>query len=176
MAARYHYDKHVVKMVLESAQLLSSAHHALGGQTTGLYKPTHLNHPCALWVRESGAHYAWLYKHHLALCAEYTYRYNRVHKTQYSGVSVLLGTFPQDIPGTNGAVPFWTDPPAVVPVDETVDWPGDSVDQYRHCYVTAKLSLAAYTRRHPPQWLLDEIRSLSMDITEVWRAAAASDV
>lgn len=73
-AARLQCNKHVVKMIVESAQLLCNA---VGGP----YKPTHVNHPCSRWTRESPGNYQWLHAHALELCAEYTRRYARTHKT-----------------------------------------------------------------------------------------------
>lgn len=72
-------DKRVVKMVLESAQLLSTAIHCCGGQ--GPYRPTHVMHPCSLWARKTNGNYNWLLNHFLALFEEYTYRYGRMHKS-----------------------------------------------------------------------------------------------
>ena len=61
-AARLQCDKHVVKMILETAQLLSTAHNELdGGQIA--YKTTHKNHPSAVWARKSLDNYLWLYRH-----------------------------------------------------------------------------------------------------------------
>lgn len=79
-AARMQCDRHVVKMILETAQLLSTAHHELDGESPA-YKPTHKNHPSAVWVRERASNYLWAYKHMLALGREYEARYNKVHKT-----------------------------------------------------------------------------------------------
>ena len=79
-AARLQCDKHVVKMILETAQLLSTAHAELDGESPA-YKPTHKNHPSAVWVRERASHYLWAFKHMLALGREYTKRYGKVHKT-----------------------------------------------------------------------------------------------
>lgn len=78
--ARYHCDKHVVKMILETAQLLCGAHWATGGEAQ--YKPTHLNHPCAIWTRKSLSNYKWLCELGFQLCLEYTRRYGKQHKTQ----------------------------------------------------------------------------------------------
>jgi hypothetical protein len=81
-AAQYQYNKHVVKMILESAQLLCTAHIELDGdQATVPYKATHRNHPSAVWVRESSLHYIWLYHHMMGLGEEYTKRYGKIHKT-----------------------------------------------------------------------------------------------
>ena len=78
LAARSMCNKHVVKMVLESAQLLSTAF----PKEIAPYKHTHFNHPCAKWVRESLANYKWLVLHAIVLCEEYTLRYGKVHKTE----------------------------------------------------------------------------------------------
>jgi len=69
----YHCDKHVVKMIVETAQLLCSAHWMSGGSAT--YRKTHVNHPCAVWARKTKSNYLWLCNHGLALCNEYTKRY-----------------------------------------------------------------------------------------------------
>lgn len=78
LAAQYQSDKHVVKMTLESVQLLCSPY------DPGLapYKRTHYNHPSAKWTRESTANWQWLLKHAQALSTEYTERYKKVHKCQ----------------------------------------------------------------------------------------------
>ena len=82
-AAEYSCDKHVVKMILESAQMLCTAHRVLDGDeyadANGLYKEAYKNHPCTIWARESSSNYSWLYRHFLALGMEYEYRYGRKH-------------------------------------------------------------------------------------------------
>ena len=80
-AAEYQYNKHVVKMILESAQLLCSAHIMLDSEIDVPYKLTHKNHPSAVWVRASRSNYAWLYFHMMALGKEYKKRYNKEHLT-----------------------------------------------------------------------------------------------
>ena len=74
-AAMLHLDKHVVKMPLETAQMLSTI-------CGGPYKPTHAKHPCTIWAAASTGNYAWLVQLGIALSKEYTYRYRRVHKCQ----------------------------------------------------------------------------------------------
>lgn len=86
LAAVYQCDKHVVKMILESAQMLSAAHHLHGTEHLSLYKLTHKNHPCTKWVSLSKSNYIWLFNHFCALSSEYTTRYNKQHKT-----FILLG-------------------------------------------------------------------------------------
>lgn len=81
-AAQYQYNKHVVKMVLESAQMLCTAHHLIMGDDADVpYKIAHPKHPSTKWVTYSASNYAWLYQHMLALGDEYTKRYGKVHLT-----------------------------------------------------------------------------------------------
>ena len=80
--AEMHVDKHVVKMVLESAQMLSTAWREYSSEYADeheLYKKAHLNHPCSIWVRLARENYQWLYDHFIALCEEYTHRYGKTH-------------------------------------------------------------------------------------------------
>jgi arylsulfatase A-like enzyme len=82
--AQYHCDKHVVKMIVETAQLLSTAHHVNGVNLAlegMLYKKTHVNHPCAIWARKSLENYLWLSRLGLELIDEYRIRYGKWHKT-----------------------------------------------------------------------------------------------
>ena len=88
ICAKYHNDSHCVKMILEYAQLMCTAHRELDVISKGslmdttLYKATHKNHPSAVWVRESKANYEFLHKLFSALCNEYTHRYGKIHKTE----------------------------------------------------------------------------------------------
>ena len=100
-------DKHVVKMILETAQLLSTAHHELG--STGPYKVTHKNHPSAVWARLGRKQYEWLYAHFKALSDEYTLRYGKVHKT-WQKCSEALREAPKGIPNIE-----WSAPPQCMP-------------------------------------------------------------
>ena len=93
-SAQDHNSVHNVKMVVELAQLLSTAHFELDGQIVG-YKPTHKNHPSAKWVRECSGNYQWAFDHFKALCDEYTFRTGKVHKS--SELLVLLGKQPSKI-------------------------------------------------------------------------------
>ena len=79
-AAEYQYNKHVVKMVLESAQILCTVHHKYMGEDADVpYKSTHKNHPSTLWAGQSAQNYEWLYRHFVALCEEYEKRYGKEH-------------------------------------------------------------------------------------------------
>tara|TARA_R100001163_G_scaffold65797_1_gene64957 strand:- start:295 stop:786 length:492 start_codon:yes stop_codon:yes gene_type:complete len=83
IAAEWHVDRHVVKMPLETAQMLCTARHELGGTPEHIpYRKAFTNHPCTIWARQSRANYEWLCKLGKALCEEYTHRYGKVHKCQ----------------------------------------------------------------------------------------------
>jgi hypothetical protein len=110
ISAKAMSSKHVVKMILESAQLLSTAHHKLHSDIApNLYKPTHVNHPSNVWVRESVKHYEWLYQHFIALCDEYSNRYHKVHRT-YTKLNEYLKITPSALQD-NG----FTEPPCAMP-------------------------------------------------------------
>ncbi len=107
-AARLQCDRHVVKMILETAQLLSTAHNELDGEQVA-YKSTHKNHPSAVWARANRKNYTWLRKHLMALGDEYTRRYGKVHKTIQKHSQSLLWP-PNAIPDGG-----FTDPPQCMP-------------------------------------------------------------
>lgn len=92
-AARNLCDKHIVKMPLETAQILSTA---VFLSTPGLYKPSYQKHPCVLWASKTFGNFIWLYRHGKALCEEYTNRYGKIHKSQ--SVIELAGTFRDILP------------------------------------------------------------------------------
>ena len=80
-AARQLCDKHVVKMVLETAQMLCTVARQ-NGFDNAPYKKAHPKHPCTLWAGKSAANWPWLIDHGLAMCEEYTQRYGRTHKSE----------------------------------------------------------------------------------------------
>lgn len=88
-AASMQCNKHVVKMILETAQMLSTI-------SGGPLKPTHQNHPCTLWAGRNRTNYEWLARHGLALCQEYTLRYGKVHSCQ--SIIERLAEPPSNIP------------------------------------------------------------------------------
>ena len=107
VAVSYFYNKHIVKMILESAQMLCTAHHVLDNRIRLLddipYKITHVNHPSTIWVRENHYQYQWLYWHMIALGDEYKKRYNKEHLSitkckeclSFSPYGISLGKFNQ---------------------------------------------------------------------------------
>jgi hypothetical protein len=147
IAATLHADKHVVKMILEYASMLSAAHHLNGSsfQYPQIYKLTHANHPCTQWVINSSANYRWLYNLLRALCAEYTYRYGRVHKLEREGVLANLKTLPKKF-NTRRRTHFAMAMPEHLRCD-------DPVKAYRRYYAESKSHLLVWTGRPMPSFL-----------------------
>ena len=137
----YHNDKHVVKMILETAQLLSGVHWVEGG--TAPYKLSHKNHPCAIWVRECIENYVWLCDLGIELSKEYSYRYGKRHKSQDIIEWCLL-----NIPKirSNGVMTQF----ALAMPDECKI--GTAVESYREYYKTEKRSLGVWKNRDIPKW------------------------
>jgi hypothetical protein len=79
--AKFLDDKRALKMVLETAQMLSTALRVHGYEGDGIYKMTHKNHPSSVWARETRENFQWLLRHFKALSDEYTFRYGKVHKS-----------------------------------------------------------------------------------------------
>ena len=165
--ARMHLDKHVVKMILEYAQLLSTAHRVIDGtmwvdKTANgrsikrwrlddsiledvLYKATHINHPSAVWCRESLANYEHLYNLFIATCDEYTYRYGKFHKTD-SLLRDILRVPPKNI--KDGA---FTEPTPAMPDEYIVE--GDSIQSYHNYYNGSKTNMFAWKKREIPAFI-----------------------
>ena len=137
-AAEIQYNKHVVKMILESAQMLCTAHHHYAihvGYSADYvpYKKAHYNHPSTIWCRQNKNNYRWLYNHMIALGEEYTARYGKVHKTITKCKDVLKNYpvgMPQDV---------FTEPPQCMPDEYKVE--GDSVSAYWNYYEQEKQSI-----------------------------------
>lgn len=84
LAARMLCDRHLGKLLIESAQLLSTAHHMLDKRApVNAYKPTHVNHPCSIWTRSASLNYRWLWNHADEIGIEYRRRYGRFHKSHF---------------------------------------------------------------------------------------------
>lgn len=133
LSAQAMHNKHIVKMILESAQMLCTAHHELDGEkvcSNSLYKSTHKNHPSAKWVRESKQNYSWLYQHMLALGFEYTKRYGKLHKS-IKTLSNTLINFPKNLPYGK-----FTQPPQAMPDEYKHE---DSTIAYRKYYLSEKI-------------------------------------
>ncbi len=130
IAVKYLTNKHVVKMVLETAQLLSTATQVLDDQYDVLYKPTHINHPCSIWARQTDSNYRWLFSYFKAISNEYTVRYGKVHKS-WKELSYYLKKLPINIPKG----PF-SCPPKCMPDRHKVE---TTIQSYRNYYIDEKL-------------------------------------
>ena len=141
-SAQLQYNKHVVKMILESAQMLCTAHHVLGSPTMNIgedvdipYKMAHKNHPSTVWVRESIYHYDWLWNHMMALGNEYTKRYGKTHLSITKMNDYEMYWAPLDMPS-----PEFKQPPQCMP-DEYKD--ECSIQAYWNYYIAEKHSVAS---------------------------------
>jgi hypothetical protein len=140
-SAQWHLDKHIVKMPLESAQMLCTALHLSGGQNIP-YKPAHIKHPCTLWTHQSKYNFLWLCELGLALCDEYTYRYGKEHKCREvimfckSNCDLI-----SDVPRTDFA--------QAMP-DEYKN--PNAIEAYREYYRKAKSHIAVWSKRDIPYW------------------------
>lgn len=145
IASEYHCDKHIVKMPLESAQLLCSAHYLSGNDCP--YRPTHINHPCAKWVRESIDNYIWLSQLGKNLCAEYSFRYNRKHKCE-----LVIDWCIENKPllPSKGLTQF----ALAMPEEYKRHNP---VESYRNYYIGSKSHLHSWKNRNKPFWITNAL-------------------
>ena len=143
MAAQAQCNKHVSKMIVESTQLLSTAH----PRGIAPYKHTHFNHPCGKWTRESIQNYEWLALHAFHLCEEYTLRYGKYHASE-PHVLWCMENFPA-LPNI-GQTPFAR---AIKEPFKTQTAGMGIVDAYRHYYVSDKVRFAKWQpRATAPHW------------------------
>ncbi len=139
-AARYLCNKHVCKMLLESAQLLCNSNQ----QELVPYKHTHKNHPCSVWARQSLQNYHWLCEHAQEQCSEYTRRYGKRHASQ--SVIEFCSSLKPDIPSI-GLQRF------VVAIRDVIWHGADPITSYRAYYVAEKSRFAKWApRASPPLW------------------------
>ena len=153
-AAEYHCDKHVVKMIIETAQLLYTAHWLLNpeGLPENAYKKAHVNHPCAIWARKTLCNYMWLACLGWWLCKEYSYRYgeDKKHKTE-PHIEWLMHNPPASIPYR----PL-TRPALAMPDEYKQE---DYIQAYRTFYIESKMKkrgIVKYTKRERPDFLPEE--------------------
>ena len=140
--AEYHCDKHVIKMILETAQLLCGAHHMTGSEAP--YRLSHKNHPCSIWVRQSISNYNWLANLGLELCAEYTHRYGKVHKSEEI-IRWCVHNIP-DLPNED-----MTEFACAMP--DSCQTYNDPVLNYREYYIQEKASFATW-KTQTPEWFI----------------------
>jgi hypothetical protein len=142
IAAQYHNNKHVIKMILESAQMICTIHHLTNSTANNLYKPTHKNHPCTIWARKSLSNYRWLKDliHHLN--DEYRFRYKKnVNHKSFDLVQTLPEPNIQDIGLTDFAL--------AMPDSMKLS---DPVESYRNYYRQSKADIANWGIREKPFW------------------------
>jgi hypothetical protein len=169
-AARLQCDKHVPKMVVESAQMLSTVHRMLDGTETRipsksgkrmvkawimddpdddalLYKAVHMNHPCTVWSRVNRDNYQWHWLHFKALCDEFTYRYGKVHASETRLLN-RLKKYPKNLP--HGKRTSW---PLAMGSNPECMFPNDPVKSYRMFYQTKQNRFNMnWTKRSVPNW------------------------
>jgi len=143
--AKMHVDKHVVKMILESVQILCSVHHIMESHYKPPYKLSHKNHPCCIWARESLSNYIWLISLTQELCKEYTYRYGKTHKSQQY-LEELSSNLPS-IPELG-----FTEPRKAMP---EYCKEKDPMWSYRNYYYYEKKNLHSWKKRDVPEWIND---------------------
>lgn len=139
--AEYHNDKHVVKMILETAQLLCGAHWSTGSSAP--YKLTHEYHPCSIWTRSDINNYIWLCNLGLHLCTEYNLRYGKTHKTR----EVILWCCDNHpiLPDIRGSYP-----PMAMP--DHCKKGNNVVMSYRNYYMTEKRNICKWKNKKEPYW------------------------
>jgi hypothetical protein len=175
LAAQLQCDKHVVKMIVESAQMLSTAHRMLDGEIkrapsksgktmskhwtlpdnreSVLYKAVHMAHPCTVWSMINTGNYWWHYVHFTALCDEYTYRYGKRHKSQEVIEWCLINK--PNIPDIG-----FTEPAKAMPDEYKVK---SVVESYRNYYMGAKSGFAVWKNREKPEWFKEKVLDLQYD-------------
>ena len=142
--AKYHNDKHVVKMVLETAQLLCGVHHMTDSKLTIPYRLSHKNHPCSIWARKCIENYIWLCDFGIELANEYTFRYGKRHKCQ-DVIEWCIENKP-NLPSYDELTPF-----ALAMPDE---YKSDcAVESYRKYYIMDKSHIANWKNREIPSWV-----------------------
>ena len=173
IAAKMNCSKHVVKMVLELSQILSTAHRVLDGKLViglsksgrsqkqylhsqeFLHKAVYVNHPSAIYCRESAQQYTWAAAHLQALCKEYTFRYGKIHKVELEGlVHWLVSNVPKNI----GLRKIFSLPTPAMPEDCIIKIGSvvDVVASYRNYMCKNKRHLADWSgkvnSREVPHW------------------------
>ena len=143
--AKYHSNKHVVKMILETAQMLSSAHRILGEDHPDLYRLTHKNHPCTKWVCESIANYNWAYSLFEALEKEYEHRYNKQHLS-WKKLHNVLKNAPSKL-NHSDLTPF------ALAMPDQYKHINDPVQSYRSYYIGEKSHIFQWKNRPVPYWV-----------------------
>jgi hypothetical protein len=164
VAATMLCNKHVVKMIVESGQLLCAAHWLSDDNAQAPYKLTHAKHPCATWTRSTPANYNWLLVHMRAMLTEYTKRYKKTHKSEEvwqwlkdnRPKSYLLDTV--DL----------TDHVICMP-DEIREHTSNPVKAYRVYYLVHKHTFARwYPHAVAPDWWTKSANAVGHELNQPW--------
>lgn len=172
VCAQQHCDKHVLKMIIEYAQLLSTAHRVIDGEQyihvternhkikrwklhddreNILHLAAHVNHPSNIWTRSSTSNYSWLYDMWRHLLKEYTYRYEKQHSNER--LIFALAKPPQNLKFHK-----WIDPPRAM---DEIYKKEDVIDSYRNFYINSKSRFARWTKRDIPDWYIEGMMTLA---------------
>jgi hypothetical protein len=133
-------DQHVVKMLLESAQMLCSVF----DKGTAPYKRTHYNHPCSAWVRTSASNYLWLFEHAVAMGEEFKYRYHKHHKSSLVVAWCGKNSHKLEFPHVE-----LTDFVLAMP---EIYKSNNPVQSYRNYYINEKAAFATWSKERPPPY------------------------
>ena len=166
LCAMEHVDKHVVKMILEYGQLMSTAHRVLDGEPYYgktinnrniqrwllpdyreeiIWKASHVKHPSGIWVRSSSTHYYWLYYLWIDLLEEYKYRYGKIHSAVR--MKDVFSILPNNIPREK----WLSDPTPAMPDEYKTT---SSIESYRNYYKGDKKAFATWKNRNTPAWFI----------------------
>ena len=142
-------DKHVVKMPLESAQMLCTVANELCGKQVAPYKSTHINHPCTIWARQSKQNFEYLFALMVAIDIERQYRFNSA-ENHLSVTKLIQANILQyaDMLPNSGLTDFAQCMP------EPYKVAGDAVSAYRNYYNCEKRNLFKWTKRNTPDWIV----------------------
>jgi hypothetical protein len=141
--AQYHVDRHCVKIILESCQVLCTAY----PNGTAPYKHTHKNHPIAVWCRLNKANFNYVVRYAKELCKEYTYRYGKKHKCEE--VLAWIDSNAPSIPEGDQTEP----PRCFGEFKSSIRTTNSVVTDYREYYRLGKSHLFSWTGRAKPDWI-----------------------
>lgn len=148
VCAQFHCDRHVIKMILESAQLLSAAHHVLGTDQTNLYKLTHRYHPSTQWVMQCSGNYEYVYNLFVELLKEWRFRYHNSNNSYSHKCDALIEPL-KHLP-LHITIGNMTEPPAVMDISIRKN---NTIESYRNLYKTVKFNICSWKApRNKPDW------------------------
>ena len=166
ISAQMQCDKHIVKMPLETAQMLCSVWHRYGSADRVPYKEAHKNHPCTLWAGDDAHNYDWLWRHGMELCFEYTRRYNNIHKCQAVIMDLTIDNVGfafehmsrQGTPHPQCMPDIYKEQDGFFPPEVA------TVRAYRQYYVNEKKDIAKWEKSRPmPDWYASGAYKIDVD-------------